>query len=297
MSTPSLSVVSVTYNLIDAGRKELFRQAFASVQAQQGVEVEHVIIDGASTDGTQDLIETLTSDHTPLRCPVRVTSEPDKGLYDAMNKGVEVATGDYVIFLNSDDYLADNHSLSRLMKAAGDARPDYIYGQQVTLAEDGTTSLWHRMSPKTILDRMPFGYASIAFARQAFLDAGGHDLAFRITADYDLVFRLLAAGAQGVHVPHPTGVFRHGGISMNLEATDRDHIAVWRKNLTRFCDLSDVSDAQMIAWKNDTGLPLRVLGGIITHRDTAPVVRRSALKALTKTLRRTLFARRRASSA
>ena len=92
---PLVSIITVTRNLIDAGRKDFFRQCVESVRMQDYPNIEHLIIDGASTDGTVDLLKEMN---------VNYISEPDAGIYTAINKGISLSEGKYVAFLNSDDF-------------------------------------------------------------------------------------------------------------------------------------------------------------------------------------------------
>ena len=99
MKKPKVTVITATYNLIKNGREKSFRQCVESVHHQTYKNIEHLIIDGASTDGTLELIAEYEKKGW-LRC----VSEPDKGMADAMNKGIQKASGEYVIILISDDY-------------------------------------------------------------------------------------------------------------------------------------------------------------------------------------------------
>ena len=99
MLEPKVTIVTPVFNLIKSGRKDFFRQCVESVHNQTYKNIEHLIIDGASTDGTLDLIKEYAD-----KGWVRYISEPDKGHVDAMNKGLKMASGEYVAILNSDDY-------------------------------------------------------------------------------------------------------------------------------------------------------------------------------------------------
>ncbi len=95
MANVLVTVVTITYNLIKSGREKYVRQCIECVHNQTYQNIEHIIIDGASSDGTLEIFK----DYPWLK----VFSEPDKGIYDAMNKGVAKASGKYIVFLNSDD--------------------------------------------------------------------------------------------------------------------------------------------------------------------------------------------------
>ena len=110
MDLPKITIVTVTYNLIKDGRKEFFKQCCESVANQTYPNIEHLIIDGASTDGTLELIE-------ECRHPrMRVISEPDEGCWEAMNNAIYYAKGDYLQYLNSDDCLYQNDVIEKAMK-------------------------------------------------------------------------------------------------------------------------------------------------------------------------------------
>ena len=92
---PKVTIVTVVYNLIENGREQYFRQCLESVHKQLYQNIEHIVIDGASNDGTIDLLEEYNK-----KGWIKYYSEPDTGIYDAMNKGIEKATGKYIVFLN-----------------------------------------------------------------------------------------------------------------------------------------------------------------------------------------------------
>ena len=106
---PKVTIVTITYNLIKAGRTDSFKQAVESVHRQNYDNIEHIIIDGASTDGSKELIEEYVKKKWVI-----CFSEPDKGIYDAMNKGLQKATGDYVWFINAGDSLFTSDIVQRV---------------------------------------------------------------------------------------------------------------------------------------------------------------------------------------
>lgn len=111
MKQPLITIVTITYNLIKAGREQTFRQCVESVHNQTYKNIEHIIIDGASNDGSLDLIKEY-EDKGWIKC----YSEPDKGIFDAMNKGIRLAKGVYVNFLNTDDYFHDINGVENSVK-------------------------------------------------------------------------------------------------------------------------------------------------------------------------------------
>ena len=247
---PLISVVTVTRNLIEAGREAQVLAALDSVQSQTFRSIEHVIWDGQSDDGTQDLLETavrkITESADPI--PVNYICAPDKSLYDAMNQAVERCSGEYILFLNSDDLIADADSLLRVQKALEPGKPDFVYGETVFFDDEGHRRHAKRLTPKSILQRLPFGHNAMVLRRSWFLELGGHDLQFRSVADYDMVLRMILSGHTGHRLQAPVSLFRIGGVSADIEAAGVEMAACWLKNYSQFCDLSAYTDEQRVGW-------------------------------------------------
>lgn len=122
-----LSIITINYNNVQGLRKTL-----DSILSQSNQEFEHIIVDGASTDGSKDLLEAYTFPHTQW------ASEPDKGIYNAMNKGIRMATGDYIQILNSGDILASNNVVEDMYNhLAQHPKVDILYGNMIKMGADG----------------------------------------------------------------------------------------------------------------------------------------------------------------
>jgi len=127
MSDLKFSIVTVVFN-----DESYISDCLDSVSNQKYPNFEHIIIDGASTDGTVDVIRTHENGNT------KVISEPDNGIYDAMNKGIKLSGGDIVGFLNSDDMLHDNNVLETIVKAFYGNDIDSCFGDLVYVDKDDT---------------------------------------------------------------------------------------------------------------------------------------------------------------
>lgn len=132
-----LSIVTINYNNAEGLKKTL-----ASVAAQTVTEFEHVVVDGGSTDGSADIIREYAES---VQYPVRWVSEPDKGIYNAMNKGLRMASGEYVQVLNSGDIYASDHvvaDMTEAMRQCGEEAngewPEFLYGNMIRRRPDGT---------------------------------------------------------------------------------------------------------------------------------------------------------------
>lgn len=290
MTQPILTIITVTRNLIEAGRADSMTAAMEAVQAQSFRDMEHVILDGASTDGTQALIEKKIAEFSRRDAPIPIlyNSAPDKSLYDAMNKAVERARGEYVVFLNSDDLLAGDTCFEDAFAMLGGARPDYVFGETIFVDEAGARKHSRRLTSKGILQSIPFCHNSTLIRRGAFEAIGGHDLQFRIVADYDMILGFILGGYHGASVNVPISVFHRGGLSADAMATSLEMIACWRKNYQPFVDMARFSDEACLEWIRIGQLPPRIPLAILKARGSDPVVRRAALHSLGKTLRRRL---------
>lgn len=117
-----VSIITSCYN-----RKDTIRDAIESVLSQDYSDIEYIIVDGASTDGTQDVIEGIIKNR-PSHIDVRYVSEPDHGMYEALNKGIRMATGDVIGLVHSDDFLYSPHTVSHIVDRLKATHADFLYG-------------------------------------------------------------------------------------------------------------------------------------------------------------------------
>jgi len=216
---PLVSVVTVVRNLIKSGREETFRQSVESVHNQSYPHVEHLVIDGASTDGTKEVIAEYAE-----KGWIKVLSEADSGIYDAMNKGVRLAGGRYVAFLNSDDYYVDSDVVRRTVDALTKSGAAFSFSAAI-VERLGKRPTQFRPRLGRMLTHMPFAHPTMFVDRDVLLAYGGFDVRFRIAADFHLVQRLILGGERGVKVPGPLVCFRNGGVSSISKAQMTNEIA------------------------------------------------------------------------
>ena len=142
-----ITVVTVVLNAIDGNRSRRLHQCLDSVQKQKNVRVEHLIVDGASKDGTTEMLRAYKNRNVDIR----LLSKPDAGIYDAMNRGIALAHGKYVIFLYSDDYYQDPlHDLTYRQKPNFCSKPsadrgDWSRGRDCYYGNAGTQT--YRKTP------------------------------------------------------------------------------------------------------------------------------------------------------
>ncbi len=181
---PKFSIITVTYNAA-----AVLDDTIQSVLTQSYKNVEYLIIDGGSTDGTMEIVEGYGN------CIQTVISEPDKGLYDAMNKGMKLATGDYLCFLNAGDCLHEDDTLQRMVHSIqGSEFPDILYGETAIVDIQGHFLRMRRLSAPKKLTWKSFKHGMLVchqafFVRHTLLEP--YDLHYRYSADFDWCIRML----------------------------------------------------------------------------------------------------------
>ncbi len=182
--TPKFSVITVTYNA-----RPLLEDTIQSVISQTYRHVEYIIVDGGSHDGTLALIGKYRE---RIAC---VVSEPDRGLYDAMNKGIRLATGDYLCFLNAGDSFHEDDTLQQMVHTIHTAElPDVIYGETALVDREGHFVRMRRLSAPETLTWKSFRQGMLV-CHQAFFAkrslAEPYDLQYRFSADFDWCIRVM----------------------------------------------------------------------------------------------------------
>lgn len=281
---PLISVITATYNLLSQGRQERFQGVIDCMARQNCERAEHIIQDGASSDGTVEFIQEIS-----VNAPrTRLISEPDTGLYDAMNKGAEAARGQYVLFLNSDDSLASDDVLNRAADRLQATRPDFLYGSTLCRYEDGSETMERRMSLKAILQRMPFCHNSVFLKREVFLALGGHDTQFRIAADYDLMLRLIGGGYQGERMDEPISLFWDRGATHDDSATGQDYARVWKTYYSGFKSAKNLTEQDFAGFYRRGHMPANLILEVLRQPETSRPIKSAARHSLSKTLRRSV---------
>ena len=235
---PDVTVVTVVFNAFKSGRGEQFRQCLDSVQAQTGVRLEHLVVDGASKDGTLEFLQTYRNRFIRMR----ILSKPDKGIYDAMNRGLALARGKYVIFLNSDDYYHDPLGMKESFMRLEKTFCDFSYAPIRVLREENDEPMDHPNShPRVgkIFVNMEFSHQSVMIRRDAFIALHGFDLRYRSAADYDSVLRLILTGHRACCVPRSFVTFRMGGFScVNMAKSQRETGTIFSRLYNKYAGAS-----------------------------------------------------------
>ncbi|NOU47304.1 MAG: glycosyltransferase [Bacteroidales bacterium] len=208
---PLISIITVVFN--GSGYLE---QAILSVINQSYSNIEYIIIDGGSTDGTLDIIRKY-DDKIDFWI-----SEPDHGLYDAMNKGINHSAGSIIGLINSDDCL--NPGIAEKIAKCFSSNPEigFTYGAVDLIRETGLVYGRTNPFPATMmygksLKEMPFAHPSCFIAKRVYDQIGLYDLTFPLGADYDLILRMIENGFKGIDLNESVSKFRDGGKSGGIK--------------------------------------------------------------------------------
>lgn len=214
---PLFSLISVTKNNLSGLQK-----TYKSIQKQYLIDFEWLIIDGNSTDGTPEWIK----NHAP-----NGISEPDNGIYDAMNKGIERAGGQYLLFLNAGDALAEENTLQKLAATIEKSgAPDFIYGDSY---EDiaGAKPFYKTARSHSSIARGMFTHHQAMLYNADAIGGLRYDLRYKLAADYDFTARFLSKINVAHKCPFPICIFESGGVSQTHAADSRAEEAQIREDL------------------------------------------------------------------
>ncbi|MGE7110281.1 glycosyltransferase [Lysinibacillus sp. NPDC047702] len=207
---PKISIITACYNA-----ENTIEQTIQSVLGQTYKNIEYIIVDGASTDGTMEIVEKYR-DNIDV-----VVSESDKGVYDAFNKGVELATGEFINFMNADDYLSTNGIIEEIgLYLHNHSNVKLLHGN--VKAIDEITGHWHYRGQSLSLKDFEKGqmcpHQSVFTYKELFNEFGGFDLAYKILADVDFTIKTFKNYEEYIeYVPIEVAHFRLGGLSSSLQ--------------------------------------------------------------------------------
>lgn len=214
-----VSVITICHNAVSQ-----VDETIRSVMVQDHTDIEHIVIDGGSTDGTQEKVRRYAE------CIAHFVSGKDEGVYDAMNKGLRLATGEVVAFVNAGDMMATRNTVSYMVRAFAEQGPDVIYGDALMVDPDDITKV-RRFWKGGAYDRANFRkgwmppHLGTYIRKSAYDRFGLFNTDLKVSADYELMFRFLYKHRlQARYVPKVLVRFRLGGVS------NRSLAHIWRAN-------------------------------------------------------------------
>lgn len=220
---PFISIITITYNA-----DKVLKKTIDSILNQKNKNFEYIIVDGSSKDNTQNIIQQYKNvrynnlqtakERTESNCSsIHWISEPDSGLYDAMNKGIELAKGEFLWFINAGDKIYDENTVENIISIfANQPQSDVIYGQSLIIDEDDNPlGERHKIAPQKLIKRNMLNglvvcHQSILVRKEI---APLYDLKYRISADYDWVCKVLTISKSNCYVPEYLSRFMVAGVS------------------------------------------------------------------------------------
>jgi len=203
-----VTIITISYN---SGHS--IADSINSVVSQTYHDIEYIIVDGKSKDNTADIVRSFGGKVT------KFVSEPDKGIYDALNKGIRMAGGDIIGFMHSDDLFADNQVIEKVVKLFEEKNTDCIYGDlQYVYKADTNKVLRYWKSGKFSRNKLRFGWMpphpTLYIKRDIYEKYGNFDIQFKISADYDTMLRFLGKyRISAAYLPEVMVKMRVGGAS------------------------------------------------------------------------------------
>lgn len=219
MNNPKLSIIIATFNAA-----KTLNVALDSVLNQTFQDWECVIVDGASKDNTIDVVKSYVERDSRIR----YISEPDKGIYDAFNKGWKMAKGEWIYYLGADDELLKD-GISQMF--GKEIRSDIIYGD-IVLDTGLRTKFLHSLAPNELWGDM-ISHQAILMKRKILEDFGGFNESYKICADFDLMQRLLIAQCEMQHFNSFVAIFNCSGISGSQINNLKEAYQIRRKYKTK----------------------------------------------------------------
>ena len=180
-----ISIITVCYNSATT-----ITDTLSSVGDQSYDNIEHIVVDGGSSDGTIELLKRYGKRVSKL------VTGPDNGIYDAMNKGIALATGDYVAYLNADDFYTNNKVIQQVAKAIHETNTDAIFGDLSYVKRNNPETrvrYWksQMFQPGSFVRGFAPPHPTFFMKRNLLNELGGFDLSYSLASDFDLMFRAL----------------------------------------------------------------------------------------------------------
>ena len=215
-----ISIITVCYN-----SEKTISKTLESISNQSSKKIEHIIIDGKSTDSTLSIISKL-----PYK--KKVISEPDNGIYDAMNKGIKIAKGDIIGFLNSDDFYANNDIISKVLKQfENNPKIDACYSDLIYVNQFNTSKTVRYLKSREFYEGL-FSkgwcppHPTFFVRRSIYEQYGSFDLNYHLASDFDLMIRFLEIHKiRSLYMAEPLVKMRMGG------ATNKNLKNILQQNL------------------------------------------------------------------
>lgn len=245
-SNYKVSIVTVVYNGV-----KTIEQTIQSVLRQTYRNIEYIIIDGLSTDGTQQIVEKY------MDFIVCFVSEKDKGLYDAMNRGIQHASGEIIGIINSDDWYVGD-TVEKVVSFFEQNDVDLVYGKIMSVYPDGKEKISKKKPLEKLWYEMVVPHPSVFVKKEVYEKYGGFNLEYKIASDYELMLRFYSRHVKFGFIDDIMAYFRVGGLSSKMRATTiKEHRKI-TMHYIRFCLNKSEVLAKIEEWQEGAMLSLAI---------------------------------------
>jgi len=218
-NTPTISIITVVYN----GALYL-ENTIQNVVNQTYSNIEFIIVDGGSSDGTMNIVKRYSNKIT------KWVSEPDKGIYDAMNKGITFATGDWIIFMNAGDTFVDMNVLTKVAEFTSNQKADIIFGNVAIISNDDTKTVRVLKNTLPFLLRKMICHQCIFYSKPIFGRMGNYDTQFKFIADFAHLMRARFSNMIIKKIDLVISNYRLDGVSAKPENLKK----IWKERMLIF---------------------------------------------------------------
>lgn len=232
MKETLVSVITVSFN-----SEQTIEDTLNSILNQSYTEIEYIVVDGNSTDNTVEIIKSYENKFKEKGIIYRWISEPDKGIYDAMNKGLKMAKGELIGILNSDDWY-ETKAIEEIIRNHTDSKKQLISGSINKVNSNKAivkTVAGSKHIPKSINKAMPINHPATFIHKDVYREIGYYDTRFKLSADYDLTFRMFQSNIKFTIINSVIVNMRNTGATHQLKnlfiTAKEDHIIRMKNNV------------------------------------------------------------------
>lgn len=224
-----VTIITISYNA-----EELIERTIRSILNQSSTDYEYLIVDGASKDKTLEIAKSFKNDFTDKDVPFRWISAPDNGIYDAMNKGLKMAKGDYIWFVNCGDSIASSTVLSEIIQKNSDSSADFIYGETQIVHFDGSIMGARRLKAPKKLTWKKFRMGMLVCHQSMLVRtsiAPFFETNYRYSSDFDWAIKCLKKSNNILNVEQILSLFLDGGVSKSkMKASLKERFEIMALN-------------------------------------------------------------------
>lgn len=209
----TISIITPCKNIVSQGREEFFRRMMDSLSSQTFKDLEHIVVDGESQDGTDAILD----EYVKLGLIDNLIIRGDKNLHEALNRALKYVNGRFIHVMNSDNYFSNPNFFERSLKAIQQMGVDFTHADRTIIKRNGSKPSIKRGDERTAFFRMPFRWQTMLMKREIYDEFSPFDEKFEIASDYKFMMQMLLAGKRGYYFPE---VFIHsldGGITADRQ--------------------------------------------------------------------------------